>query len=382
MSVLFSSDSIPSYQRTLAAFVLAVISNDYPEGQKACFNADLIKLCFSQLDDSDSALRRWLLLCLAKVWDSFPEAKWAATQLGCQEKLNQFIHDPCPEVRAAAVYALGTFFGPGLHNFGNDEAVQQRNDFELKLALPLLPVVEDINPWVRKCLVQTLAKRIHGFESQFSEIAQRVFIEERNESQREKREKIRLQQEQSLYLVGELLGGIPSSGIKKKEKKKSGNAYSPLSNSPTPPESHRPSLSPSDEITTKKSSKPRRERNSSHHELIWLKKEKNFQIYLLKLFLKKKINRQMVTTLSIDPDKTISQLSQMIVNVFTSTLFVSPSNFQENDYSTLSSPTLPKNISISMDNIPSLSHFNEHSLNHSPEDDSTGTFRIFFSFLF
>ena len=53
--------------RTMAAFVLAMIVNDFSSGQEAALQSNLIALCLEQLTDSHALLRQWLALCLAKV---------------------------------------------------------------------------------------------------------------------------------------------------------------------------------------------------------------------------------------------------------------------------------------------------------------------------
>lgn len=65
-----STEAIASDQRAMAAFVLAAIMAGYAEGQAACQQKNLGAICTSQFDDADPFLRRWAVLCLAKLWDS------------------------------------------------------------------------------------------------------------------------------------------------------------------------------------------------------------------------------------------------------------------------------------------------------------------------
>ena len=110
LSVLASS-SVAADQRTMAAFILSVIANNCRPGQSACLNGNLSTVCLSQLNDADPMLRRWLVLCMAKLWESFEDAKWGAVREGAPNVLCMLLNDGVPEVRAASVYALALFIG-------------------------------------------------------------------------------------------------------------------------------------------------------------------------------------------------------------------------------------------------------------------------------
>ena len=49
------------------------------------------------------------MICLATCWDGHEEARGTATRDNAPDKLETLLTDPTPEVRAAAVMALGTF---------------------------------------------------------------------------------------------------------------------------------------------------------------------------------------------------------------------------------------------------------------------------------
>ena len=49
------------------------------------------------------------VICLATCWDGHEEARGTATRDNAPDKLETLLSDPDPEVRAAAVMALGTF---------------------------------------------------------------------------------------------------------------------------------------------------------------------------------------------------------------------------------------------------------------------------------
>ena len=72
-------------------------------------DGNLITLCLNELDDQDPVLRQWLAICLGRIWDKHEDARWRGARDNAPEQLFNLLSDPVPEVRAAAVYALGTF---------------------------------------------------------------------------------------------------------------------------------------------------------------------------------------------------------------------------------------------------------------------------------
>jgi regulator-associated protein of mTOR len=83
----------------MAAFILSVISNNCRPGQSACLTGNLMNGCVSQLADPDPSLRKWVLLCIAKLWESFEDAKATAIREGSHERVCALLADPIPEVR-------------------------------------------------------------------------------------------------------------------------------------------------------------------------------------------------------------------------------------------------------------------------------------------
>jgi regulator-associated protein of mTOR len=180
---ILNNHSIPASQRTQTAFILSVIcQNDAKQndsrpggpitpsqGQTVCLQAKLIQTCLSQLTDPDPALRRWIVFCLAKLWENYEDAKDAAVQEKAHEKLCSLLTDPVPEVRAAAVYALGTFMA-------NDSGVSRapaRIEIEFNLGITLPVVNGDASPMVRRELAIALANFVHSFHDMFIEEAKR-----------------------------------------------------------------------------------------------------------------------------------------------------------------------------------------------------------------
>lgn len=173
ISVL-SNPKIPVLQRTQSAFILSSICNNCRPGQSSCHNARLIQLCLSQLSsinpDSEHMLCKWIILCLAKLWENFDEAKAAAIRESAHEKLQPFITSNVPEIRATTVYALGTFIA------GEGELL--RNELKRKVDLfigqSLTNAVSDGSRMVRKELVLTLTNILLAHKDEFLEAIKRI----------------------------------------------------------------------------------------------------------------------------------------------------------------------------------------------------------------
>ncbi|KAF2073039.1 hypothetical protein CYY_005655 [Polysphondylium violaceum] len=171
ISVL-SSPNIPADQRTMSAFVLSTICNNCRPGKSACLIGNLLPICLSQIHDPDPMVRRWMVLCIAKMWENSEEAKWAAIKESAHEKVCLLLTDTTPEVRAAAVYALGELIGGA-------EGSEQRTNIELNLGLTLAVITADCSPMVRKELVIALSRIVSSYETHFVSVAQEIASDER-----------------------------------------------------------------------------------------------------------------------------------------------------------------------------------------------------------
>lgn len=92
---------LQSEHRTLAAFVLACIVNNYQLGQEAGLQGSLVSICLEQLNDSNPLLRQWVAICLARLWDNYDRARWCGVRDVANEKLYDQLIDPVPEVTKA-----------------------------------------------------------------------------------------------------------------------------------------------------------------------------------------------------------------------------------------------------------------------------------------
>lgn len=151
LSVLQDSQITPKY-RTLAAFVLASIVHNFPMGQASALQSSLVSICLEQINDRCASLRQWLAICLGHLWQNYDKARWSGVRDLAHEKLYPLLQDNVPEVRAAAVYALGTFISSQ-----KTDRTEHANNLDRSIALTLFSTVgNDMSPIVRMELLAAL----------------------------------------------------------------------------------------------------------------------------------------------------------------------------------------------------------------------------------
>ncbi|XP_019413125.1 PREDICTED: regulatory-associated protein of TOR 1-like isoform X2 [Lupinus angustifolius] len=169
-------DSMEAYpeQRAMAAFVLAVIVDGHRRGQEACIEAGLIHVCLKHLQSSspidsqtEPLFLQWLCLCLGKLCEDFSEAQTIGLQEGAPSIYARLLSEPQPEVRAAAVFSLGTLLDVGFHSciVGGDEECDDDDDTfraEVSIVQSLLSVALDGSPLVRAEVAVALARFAFG----------------------------------------------------------------------------------------------------------------------------------------------------------------------------------------------------------------------------
>ncbi|XP_055013914.1 regulatory-associated protein of mTOR isoform X2 [Boleophthalmus pectinirostris] len=160
--------------RTMAVFILAVIVNSYTTGQEACLQGNLIANCLEQLSDPHPLLRQWVAICLGRIWQNFDPARWCGVRDSAHEKLYTLLSDPIPEVRCAAVFALGTFVG------NSAERTDHSTTIDHNVAMMLAQLINDGSPVVRKELVVALSHLVVQYESNFCTVALQFIEEEKN----------------------------------------------------------------------------------------------------------------------------------------------------------------------------------------------------------
>ncbi|KAJ0050824.1 hypothetical protein NL108_008163 [Boleophthalmus pectinirostris] len=173
LSVL-ADNYMPAEHRTMAVFILAVIVNSYTTGQEACLQGNLIANCLEQLSDPHPLLRQWVAICLGRIWQNFDPARWCGVRDSAHEKLYTLLSDPIPEVRCAAVFALGTFVG------NSAERTDHSTTIDHNVAMMLAQLINDGSPVVRKELVVALSHLVVQYESNFCTVALQFIEEEKN----------------------------------------------------------------------------------------------------------------------------------------------------------------------------------------------------------
>ncbi|MEJ1269209.1 regulatory associated protein of MTOR complex 1 [Cricetulus griseus] len=133
-------------------YFLSVLADPYmPE---ACLQGNLIAICLEQLSDPHPLLRQWVAICLGRIWQNFDSARWCGVRDSAHEKLYSLLSDPIPEVRCAAVFALGTFVG------NSAERTDHSTTIDHNVAMMLAQLINDGSPMVRKS-VPLLPMSVH-----------------------------------------------------------------------------------------------------------------------------------------------------------------------------------------------------------------------------
>lgn len=175
---ILTDSSYDAHYRTMAAFVLTCIVRDYPPGQEVSYQANLIAFCLEQLDDPDAMLRKWLAICLGCSWDNYDDARWCGVRSCAHEKLYLLLDDHDPEVRAASVYALGTFIN------SSSERTDHANTIDHSIGMKLVSTsLYDSSVLVRHELVVALQYLVLAFESQFIKLNQATKEDERKQTE-------------------------------------------------------------------------------------------------------------------------------------------------------------------------------------------------------
>lgn len=163
---------MPAERRTMAAFILSIVVRDFDQGKEVA-HQDLIAACIFQIADKHAHLRQWLAICLGQVWNKYPTAKWVGVRNNAHEELFKLLDDVEPEVRAAAVFALGTFVGNVI------ERTDHANHVDHSVGHRLISLTHDGSPLVRLELTVALHHLVLQFEPSFAQVAAQFLEEEK-----------------------------------------------------------------------------------------------------------------------------------------------------------------------------------------------------------
>lgn len=171
---VLSESYMPAEHRTMAAFCISCIVNNFPNGQSSALQGNVVAICLEQLPDPCPKLRQWVAICLGRIWNNFEQARWCGVRDSAHEKLEILLSDPEPEVRAAAVYALGAFLN------STTERTDHANAIDQSIGMMLInKVANDGSPIVRKEVVVALQWFLILFENQFVAVGHQYMEEEK-----------------------------------------------------------------------------------------------------------------------------------------------------------------------------------------------------------
>jgi regulator-associated protein of mTOR len=165
---VLSDPDVDAVYKVYSAFVLASLVDNYPAGKEFAKQNHLISTCHMLLtvktsgDYRNALLRQWCCICLGLSWQNYPEARWEGVRMVAHHSLIELVSDPVPEVRAAAIFALGTYIGCGQ---GNEADTEQTNKVDAEIVNALIKRY-DIVFVVRKELVAALYNYVNQFLGQ------------------------------------------------------------------------------------------------------------------------------------------------------------------------------------------------------------------------
>ncbi|TKR72947.1 hypothetical protein L596_020326 [Steinernema carpocapsae] len=108
---ILNDPQMPSRFKIVPAFVTAMLIHNNKQAQERLTKNNYVTLCTELLSDAGTSrcrmLRLWILVGLGRLWVEFNDARWHAVRSVAYERVMEFLDDPVPEVRAAAVFSLG-----------------------------------------------------------------------------------------------------------------------------------------------------------------------------------------------------------------------------------------------------------------------------------
>ena len=173
---VLNDETLSTKNRTYAAFILANIFNQNDEESIVAIKTNLLSLFLGNLImcHTDTHMIHWLTVCLAHLWQYQENVRLCALRDNAQEKLYPLLTDSQPEIRAAAVYALGTLLSSVCNRS------KYANDIDQAIIMQLITTVaHDISPMVRNELIVALQWIVADSESIFLSIANQEEMKKR-----------------------------------------------------------------------------------------------------------------------------------------------------------------------------------------------------------
>ncbi|PIC32995.1 hypothetical protein B9Z55_013134 [Caenorhabditis nigoni] len=164
---LLADPDIKPKQKTVAAFVLAQLtSNNFKLAQKELTSKGYMAICTELMVDdtarSVKLLKLWILIGLGRLWSDYDVARWQGIRLMAHDKMILELSDDSAEVRAAAVFALGSLLRNSSRSNEHASAVEENLADEL-----CMQCVFDSSVLVREELIVALQWFVFDFEKRF-----------------------------------------------------------------------------------------------------------------------------------------------------------------------------------------------------------------------
>nr|QWX95787.1 RPTOR-like protein [Strongyloides stercoralis] len=109
---LLKDKSISLNFKMVLAFVLSnLIMHGNVVSKQLFIDNNFLSICVELFSHDDiskaNILKLWLLISLGRLWADYNEARWQAIRAVGYDKVMDFLDDDMPEIRAAAIFALG-----------------------------------------------------------------------------------------------------------------------------------------------------------------------------------------------------------------------------------------------------------------------------------
>ncbi|VDM65179.1 unnamed protein product [Strongylus vulgaris] len=170
VTILNDPDTSPR-QKIVVAFVLATLfHNNYRIAQENLTKKGYVNLCTELLSENQAKdcrlLKLWILIGLGRLWADYDPARWQAVRLVAYAKVLKELDDNAPEVRAAAVYALGCLVK------NRSETNEHASTVHLLQLLnyPVTHIIDYGSVLVREELLIALQWYIIDFEQRFAKL--------------------------------------------------------------------------------------------------------------------------------------------------------------------------------------------------------------------
>ena len=93
----------------LSLGVVSIMVSEHADAKERCNEAGLIECLFQALKCPCPHVRRWSCLCAGQLWEGSEKTKERALYHQLPQAVGELLTDTIPQVRAAALYSLGTY---------------------------------------------------------------------------------------------------------------------------------------------------------------------------------------------------------------------------------------------------------------------------------